>query len=129
MRPVNNVNAQYYQDWFFKQDRVLDKIKLRMLWLHGHEVILQHNGAKPHTAAAENTRVFNNYIDADGWVFKWVVQPPQSPDLNKNDLCFFASLQRRAEQLKLNTYTIENLVSYVVNQRKVELAQYLRSIR
>ncbi len=107
---------------------MLDKIKLRMLWLHGHEVILQYDGAKPHTAA-ENTRVFNNYIDADGWVFKWVVQPPQSPDLNKNDLCFFANLQRRAEQLKLNTYTIENLVSYVVNQRKVELAQYLRSIR
>jgi hypothetical protein len=37
---------------------------------------------------------------ADGWNIRFVVQPAQSPDMNKNDLAFFYSLQCRANDLK-----------------------------
>jgi hypothetical protein len=112
IKPMTNVNAQYYQDWMFKYGEVLDKTKEKMPWLKGKPVIIQHDGAKPLTAA-ENQRIFDNYIDADGWVFQWVTQPPQWPDLNKNDLCFFASLQRHAELLKLERRDVASLVHNV----------------
>lgn len=40
-------------------------------------------------------------------------QPAQSPDLNKNDLCFFNSLQRRTDELKLQSPDIKYLVANV----------------
>lgn len=58
----------------------------------GTELWYQHDGARPHTARA-NTRPFATQSKTRGFRIQVLVQPPQSPDVNIDDLAFFASLQ------------------------------------
>jgi hypothetical protein len=62
-------------------------------------IIVQQDGAKPHTGK-NNVELLNEFGCRGGWKISFETQPPQSPDLNKLDLCFFHSLQTQAEALK-----------------------------
>eukprot|EP00600_Ochromonadales_sp_CCMP1393_P003869 CAMPEP_0174994192 /NCGR_PEP_ID=MMETSP0004_2-20121128/23492_1 /TAXON_ID=420556 /ORGANISM="Ochromonas sp., Strain CCMP1393" /LENGTH=63 /DNA_ID=CAMNT_0016248387 /DNA_START=118 /DNA_END=306 /DNA_ORIENTATION=+ len=55
-------------------------------------ITIQHDGAKPHTDKGNPELLMQAGIQ-DGWKIQFLVQPPQSPDLNKLDLSLFASLQ------------------------------------
>jgi hypothetical protein len=63
------------------------------------EVLVQMDNASPHTGhhmiqnLEENCVLLNKKI-------KYITQPPNSPDLNVNDLCFFNSLSKRADRIK-----------------------------
>jgi prepilin-type processing-associated H-X9-DG protein len=59
------------------------------------QIIFQHDGAPAHNG--RGNAAFWDELEDD---FIVETQPPQSPDLNKNDLCVFASLQARADILK-----------------------------
>jgi len=58
----------------------------------GRSLLYQHDGARPHTAAA-NQKVFASHSKMKGFQIEVVTQPAQSPDLNVLDLAFFSSLQ------------------------------------
>ena len=94
-------------------DGVFDEIKIKMPWLRGHPVIVQQDGAPPHTGH-DNVEFFNNKGHKDGWNITVVTQPAQSPDLNVNDLGIFRSLKYRVEQLKAEETTLENLYEAVL---------------
>ena len=49
----------------------------------------------------------------DGWVIEVHTQPAQFPDMNKNDLCFFCSLQQNANVLKGTSKKVEDLIAAV----------------
>lgn len=58
----------------------------------GKDLFDQHDGARPHTAQV-NRRVFAVHGEKSGFCINVVVQPALSPDVNVDDLAFFASLQ------------------------------------
>lgn len=58
----------------------------------GTELLYQHDGARPHTARA-NERSFATQSKMRGFRIQVLVQPAQSPDVNVDDLAFFHSLQ------------------------------------
>lgn len=100
-----NMDAELYRH-FMKE--IFAAIKVKMPWLQGREVIVQQDGASPHTGNG-NVDYFNRYFQRDGWNFKVITQPAQSPDLNINDLAFFRSLKCRVEQLKNDRLTLDSL--------------------
>ena len=91
---------------------VFDQIKVKMPWLRGYPVIVQQDGVPPHTGHGK-VDFFNQEGQKNGWNITVVTQPAQSPDLNVNDLGFFRSLKCRAEQLKAEDATLENLYDAV----------------
>ena len=50
----------------------------------------------------------------DGWNIVFETQTAQSPDCNKNDLCFFNSLRQRAEESKMGQKMSEMLMKAVM---------------
>ena len=110
------LDADLYRQYMVETedvDGVFDEIKIKMPWLRGHPVIVQQDGAPPHTGH-DNVEFFNNEGQKDSWNITVVTQPAQSPDLNVNDLGFFRSLKCRVEQLKAEEATLENLYEAVL---------------
>jgi hypothetical protein len=64
-----------------------------------HEIIIQQDGAKPHVKKSIQDEL-DMACKEGGWHISIVTQPPQSPDMNKNDLAFFYSLQCQVNKLK-----------------------------
>ena len=79
-----------------KQGGGIDQI-LQIGFPVGTRIIVQHDGAKPHTGHGNEES-----LDAAGAPFgiSFVTQPANSPDLNWNDLAFFYSLQCDTNELK-----------------------------
>jgi len=67
-------------------------IEAKMPWLAGSSYFIQQDGARPHTATGTIEDLVAG-CTGDGFVPIIVTQPPNSPDLNINDLGFFASLK------------------------------------
>lgn len=93
------VTAEYYRTQMEKA--LLPAIVKAMPWAGrgGRKLIVQHDGAKPHTGKG-NTEYWRElvataYPDRN---IEVVVQPAQSPDLNVLDLGFFSSLQRKVDE-------------------------------
>lgn len=107
-----NVDADSYYEMMTKADGVLASIKKKMSHLKGSEILVQHDGATPHTGS-NNEAKLNEFGRRGGWNIKILRQPAQSPDLNKLDLCFFHSLQTQADHLKSDDRTVENMVTRV----------------
>ena len=99
-----NVTAEEYRNVVLKKDGVFDMIRRKMWWYRrnsgkpeaGRTVYYQHDGARPHTAKA-NAKQFAAHGKKKGFDIVVTTQPAQSPDLNCNDLAFFASLQSDTE--------------------------------
>jgi hypothetical protein len=107
-----SVNAEVYREKITGEGGVIAKIKEKMSAKKGLDIIIQQDGAKPHTGH-HNVALIDEAGHLDGWKISMVTQPPQSPDLNKLDLCFFWSLQKRADKLKWNAKTVDALVAAV----------------
>ena len=83
---------------------VFDKM-LGQMWLYkrgsgqpeaGCTLYYQHDNASPHTSRA-NLQHWRRHGNMKGFTIEVVVQPPQSRDLNVNDLAFFSSLHTKME--------------------------------
>lgn len=88
---------------------VIPMIRRRLHWKKGEKIIIQHDGAKPHGGSG-NKEYFDKIKYQYGWHLEVETQPAQSPDLNVNDLGFFAGLQARSEHLRNNCENVETLV-------------------
>ncbi|CAM9640844.1 unnamed protein product [Choristocarpus tenellus] len=65
-----------------------------MPWLQGKHVVVQQDGATPHTGKGIS-EILSGAGKTKGWSIRLVTQPSYSPDLNIMDLCFFRSLKCR----------------------------------
>lgn len=99
------MNAELYRDFMMQ---IISEIKVKMPWLKGKPVVIQQDGASPHVGKG-NLDYFYYEGKKDGWDINVVTQPPQSPDLNINDLGFFRSLKCRTEQFKNGANTVEEM--------------------
>ncbi|CAM9154592.1 unnamed protein product, partial [Sphacelaria rigidula] len=75
-----------------------------------HTLVVQQDGASPHTGTG-NPEILNSAGMGKGWLAELVAQPSQSPDLNINDLGFFASLKSR--MWRMNASSIDELVKTI----------------
>jgi hypothetical protein len=107
-----SVDAEAYYDIMTRPGGLLDTLKTACPYLKGMHIIIQHDGAKPHNGKGNLVKL-NEYGQLDGWDIVIDTQPPQSPDLNKCDLCFFHSMQRAANRLKALCKTREKLLESV----------------
>lgn len=90
----------------------MDCVQRKMSWYTNRPIIIQQDGAKPHTGS-NNVMRMNNFANGRGWNISVITQPAQSPDLNKLDLCFFHSLQKQSEHFKAGAETLEELFTSV----------------
>jgi len=95
-----NVTSETYMDMIL--NNLIPAIKQKMSWHEGssYRIYIQQDGAKPHTGMGSPEALYASINTDPNWKFDIVTQPAQSPDLNKNDLCFFSSLQADAEKIK-----------------------------
>ncbi|CAM9787782.1 unnamed protein product, partial [Sphacelaria rigidula] len=105
------IDAEWYKTWYI--DEYLPAIKLKMPWLRSKRVIVQQDGASPHTGK-NNPEIFNSAGMGRGWMVELVTQPAQSPDLNVNNFGFFASLKSRV--WGMNASSIDELVETIFKQ-------------
>ena len=84
------IDHVWHQNWY--TETLLPTIKQKMTWLRHEDVTVQEDGATPHTGHDTPSKL-NATGREGGWNIKLVTQPAQSPDLNVNDLGFFASLE------------------------------------
>ena len=88
-------------------------IEAKMPWLAGDPYFIQQDGARPHAA--------NGTIDdlvaggtGEGFTPVIVTQPPNSPDLNINDLGFFASLKVDVKRICTHCTSRDEMMANVV---------------
>ena len=103
-KPVN-VNASVYEQLVI--DKVLPAIKQKM----GDNILVQQDGATPHTAAGVVERIEAVALGKYGMNLIVETQPAQSPDVNLCDLSIFASLQSRQQEVW--TKDVQSLVAAV----------------
>ena len=107
------ITCESYLEILTKPDGVLAKIKEKMPWAKGFAIRIRHDGAKPHTGKSNEAKI-NVAGHQDGWDIAVHRQVVQSPDTNKNDLCFFASLQKDANRIKKLKKDIPSLIAAVL---------------
>ncbi|CAM9362117.1 unnamed protein product, partial [Laminaria digitata] len=105
------IDAEWYKTWYIEE--LLPAIKLKMPWQRSKRVVVQQDGASPHTGK-NNPEILNSAGMGRGWLVELVTQPSQSPDLNINDLGFFASLKSRV--WGMNASTVKELVDTIFQQ-------------
>ncbi len=85
-----SMNTKLFHSMMLK--KVIPAIKSKMSW--APNVFIQADNASPHTGDNTITKINTSAnAKASGTKVKVVLQPPQSPDTNANDLGFFHSLQ------------------------------------
>lgn len=106
-----SLDSEFYHHLFTKEGGVIDTIKEKWpAWLD-KSVIIQQDGARPHTGRDVVHRI-EQYACTGGWSITMKTQPAQSPDLNILDLGFFHSLKVRVGHLKR---TARNMVELIEN--------------
>lgn len=105
------IDAEWYKTWYI--DELLPAIKRKMPWQRSKRVVVQQDGASPHTGK-NNPEILNSAGMGRGWLVELVTQPAQSPDLNINDLGFFASLKARV--WGMNASSVDELVECIFQQ-------------
>ena len=88
-------------------------IEAKMPWLAGDPYFIQQDGARPHTA---NGTIEDLVAGGTGEGFTPVIvtQPPNSPDLNINDLGFFASLKVDVKRICTHCTSRDEMMANVV---------------
>ena len=89
---------------------VIDGVKRKMPWLKDIGITIQHDGAPGHNGVG-NVATLDAAGLEGGWNIKFHTQPSQSPDLNINDLGFFASIKARVSHIKNKARTIPELLA------------------
>ena len=105
-----NVDAVFYHNLFAKGGDVFDAVDEKMPWLRGAEYIIQQDGAKPHTAngTVEELELAGN--DGRGMIPRFKTQSSQSPDVNVNDLGFFAGLKAEVRDISSHVTDREQMM-------------------
>ena len=108
-----NVDAEFYHNLFCLEGGVYDMIEAKTPWLAGDPYFIQQDGARPHTA---NGAIEDLVAGGTGEGFTPVIvtQPPNSPDLNINDLGFFASLKVDVKRICTHCTSREEMMANVV---------------
>ena len=88
-------------------------IEAKMPWLAGSPYFIQQDGARPHTANGTIEDLIAGGT-GDGFVPIIVTQPPNSPDLNINDLGFFASLKVDVKRICTHCTSREEMMANVM---------------
>ena len=109
-----NVDAETYLEYWTKEGGGLDQI----FKIYGSQAVeVQHDGATPHVGKG-NEEALNAAGQLKGRNITFLKQPPNSPDMNWNDLAFFYSLQCDANALKGSTCTLKQLLPIVLKAFK-----------
>lgn len=98
-RKAVSCTAKEYLEMMTKENGVLDAVCEKLDFPEIKRVKIQHDGASPHVGK-DNPGLLNDAGRKKKIRIKFEQQPAQSPDLNKNDLCFFHSLQRASDALR-----------------------------
>ncbi len=109
-----NVTSSVYYEMI--REKVIPAIRKKLPHMKEEGIIVQHDGAPSHTGKG-NVANLNEAGLQRGWNITFEVQPAQSPDLNKCDLCFFNSLQLDSERHRKGG-KIEELIVSVENAFK-----------
>ena len=83
---------------FCRPGNVFDMIEAKMPWLRGREFKIQQDGARSHTGT-NTVEELQAGDTGDGWVPIILTQPPNSLDVNINDLGHFSSLKYHVSQI------------------------------
>ncbi|KAK9740914.1 hypothetical protein RND81_03G070500 [Saponaria officinalis] len=107
-KPIEYINKQVIKKCLIEQ--VIPAIK--SVWPEGlsKHIYIQQDNAKPHIQ--NNDLDFMAATNSDGFHIQLVFQPPNSPDLNCNDLGYFRALQ--SLQSKKAAKTVDELVNEVM---------------
>jgi hypothetical protein len=128
MRTVNkNVDAEFYYNLFSQPRGVFDQIEKKMPWLRHGTVLVQQDGALPHTGQ-DNVNDLEMAGTGEGWTVKIITQPAQSPDLNCNDLGFFHSLKTKVQEENCHVSDRDEMIKLVEEQFKSYKAETLDGI-
>jgi len=107
-KPVD-VNSGVYRQALIQ---VMRRIKERLHWKKGEQIIVRHDGATPHNGGGNEA-----FFAAHGQKYEWNIvvdtQCAQSPDLNIYDIGVFRSLQSRSEEYRVESSTVSDLVARV----------------
>ena len=96
-----NVDAESYM--VAKESGGLDQIDA----IYGSAVVeVQHDGVTPHVGKG-NLDKLNTAGKLKGRSLTLLVRPPNSPDMNRNDLAFFYSLQCDADTIDCATCNVQ----------------------
>jgi hypothetical protein len=105
------IDSAWYRGWYL--DCLLPAIKQKMPWMRNREIVVQQDGARPHTGKG-NLDALQEAGNDGRWSINLITQPAQSPDLNINDLGFFRSLKTRVLQMRFST--IEGMMKVVYDE-------------
>ncbi|KAH6783068.1 hypothetical protein C2S52_008027 [Perilla frutescens var. hirtella] len=107
-KPIESITQEVIRDYLINQ--VLPAIKVKWPAEASKVIYIQQDNAKPHIKDSDIN--FREASSANGFVFTLIQQPPNSPDLNVNDLGWFRSIQ--SLQTETETNTVDELVNSVV---------------
>ncbi len=111
-------------------------IEAKMPWLRGREFKIQQDGARSHTGT-NTVEELEAGGTGDGWFPIILTQPPNSPDVNINDLGFFSSLKYDVSQIcthctsreEMMTNVIKAFDEYPANKLEDKWACYYNNLR
>ncbi|KAH6793383.1 hypothetical protein C2S52_003860 [Perilla frutescens var. hirtella] len=107
-KPIESITQEVIRNCLINQ--VLLAIKLKWPTEASKVIYIQQDNAKPHIKDSDIN--FREASQSDGFVFTLIQQPPNSPDLNVNDLGWFRSIQ--SLQTEMETNNVDELVNAVV---------------
>ena len=113
-----SLTANLYYDLLTKEGGIIDCIKAKYRLPEGVNIIVQQDGATPHTGK-DNLNKINEYCRNKQIPMEFIKQPAQSPDLNVNDLGLFHSLKSCVSKKLRTIKTIDSLKTTV--QKEYEL--------
>ncbi|KAK9672664.1 hypothetical protein RND81_12G115600 [Saponaria officinalis] len=97
--PTNSINKQVIKDCLI--NKIIPAINFKWPENASKDICIQQDNAKPHISDLDPN--FRVVADSDGFNIHLVFQPPNSPDLNINDLGFFRSLQSLQHETAAST--------------------------
>lgn len=107
-----SVTAPVFQDMLLKPGGLFDQIDVATEGMDTPEIVVQADGASAHTG--KNTLSIINAAGPNRRIpIRMVIQPPQSSDCNKLDLCVFNSLNKKRDTFKRRSKNFKELIANV----------------
>ncbi|KAH6797331.1 hypothetical protein C2S52_021885 [Perilla frutescens var. hirtella] len=107
-KAIESVTKEVIRNYLINQ--ILPAIKAKWPPFASKVIYIQQDNAKPHIK--DSYLIFREVSNTDGFEFTLIQQPPNSPDLNVNDLRWFRSIQ--SLQIETETHTMDELVNAVI---------------
>ncbi|KAH6837634.1 hypothetical protein C2S53_014182 [Perilla frutescens var. hirtella] len=107
-KAIESVTKEVMRNCLINQ--ILPALKAKWLPFASKVIYIQQDNAKPHIK--DSDLIFREISNTNGFKFTLVQQPPNSQDLNVNDLGWFRSIQ--SLQIETTTHTVDELVNVVI---------------